>query len=319
MAKVNILDIHSRCLDFLLEYQLKTQDFYFVSRKINNKNRLEEGMYFRGNEEYMVLSFWNASDSKEFIYNINFSVDVDGHASIELSCRDNDAKLPHVVAIKTLIEAGGKNFIETKKSRWRYFYPKDLYYLDALQDFILNEKTIVDNYVLTHEECEIPVADKELDDKFVKTLPGYNAYKEAILKAKKTGSVVVKASEHIMMFQHNQLSNELVAYLKNNGYSSVVTDEDFVDIKAIDTNGKQLFFELKTATTVKSAIRQAIGQLLEYNHYPNCNKADKLIIVTVAEAKKDDVQYLMGLRQVYKIPVYYRQFDMEKKVLLKEC
>ena len=122
-----------------------------------------------------------------------------------------------------------------------------------------------------------------------------------------------------MTFQHNQLSNELVAYLKNNGYSSVVTDEDFVDIKATDSNGQKIFFELKTATTVKCAIRQALGQLLEYNHYPNCNKVDKLIIVTVLEACKEDIQYLMGLRNVYKIPVYYQQFDMDKKVLLKEC
>ena len=317
--KTDILDIHSRCLDFLLDYQLKTQDFYFVPRKINNKNRLEEGMYFRGNEAYMVMSFWNASDSKEFIYNINFSVDVEGYASIELSCRDNDARLPHVVAIKNLIEAAGKHFTETKKSRWRYFYPKETYYLDALQDFILNEKPMVDNYVLTHPGCEIPVADKELDDKYVKTLPGYKAYEEAVLKTKKTGSVVVKASEHIMKFQHNQLSNELVTYLKNNGYSLVVTDENFVDIKAVDANGKVLFFELKTATTVKSAIRQALGQLLEYNHYPNCSNADKLIIVTVSEASKEDMQYLMALRCVYKIPVYYQQFDMENKVLLKEC
>ena len=173
--KADILDIHSKCLDFLLEYQLKVQDFYFVPRKINNKNRLEEGMYFRGNESYMTLSFWNSADTKEFIYNVNFFVDVEGYASIELSCRDDDIKLPHVVAIKGLIEANGKSFIETKKSRWRYFYPKDMQYLDALQNFIVNEKPIVDSYVLKHQGCGIPLADKELDDKYVKTLPGYKS------------------------------------------------------------------------------------------------------------------------------------------------
>ena len=48
---MEILEIHSKCLDFLLDYQLKTPDFYFVPRKINNKNLLAQGMYFRGNNK----------------------------------------------------------------------------------------------------------------------------------------------------------------------------------------------------------------------------------------------------------------------------
>ena len=58
-----------------------------------------------------------------------------------------------------------------------------------------------------------------------------------------------------------------------------------------------------------------MGQLLEYNHYPNNNKADKLIIVTAHEPEKEDMQYLLGLRTIYHIPVYYQQFDMNKKQL----
>lgn len=82
--KVDILDVHRNCLDFLLEYQANHADFFFVPRKINNKNRLEQGMYFRGNDDYMVLTFWDNADSKEFIYNINWSCDSDGVSSIEL-------------------------------------------------------------------------------------------------------------------------------------------------------------------------------------------------------------------------------------------
>lgn len=321
MKKDDILGIHRKCLDFLLEYQLNTKDFYFVPRKINNKNRLDKGMYFRGNESYMVLSFWDSADPKEFIYNISFSVDYKGQSSIELSCRDDKSKLVHIKAIKELLETERNiTFKEgKKKARWRCFYPKDIYYLDALKDFILNEKVIIDNYIQTNKNCGIPLANKTLDDKYVKTLPNYKCYREAAVKAKKTGSVSVKASEYIMRFQHNQLSNELVTYLKNNGYSSVVTDMNFVDIQAIDINGTKIFFELKTATKPKNAIRQAIGQLLEYNHYPSASKADKLVIVTVSEANKNDIEYLNCLRSTYKLPVYYQQFDMNKKVLLNEC
>ena len=48
--KTDILQIHKNCLDFLLDWQAEHDDFYFVPRKINNKNRLEQGMYFRGND-----------------------------------------------------------------------------------------------------------------------------------------------------------------------------------------------------------------------------------------------------------------------------
>ena len=312
----DIIDIHEKCLDFLLDYQRKTSEFYFIPRKINNKNRLSEGMYFRGNEKYLVLSFWNSSDSKEFIYNISFQVNAKGQASIELSCRDDDKKLPHIIAIKDII---GKDFeTKNKKNRWRHFYPANIYFLDALSQFISEIKPKIDDYVLLHPECNLPLADKEIDDMYVKTLPIYKVYKESTTNEKTTGSVMVKPSEYFMSFQHNKLSNELVKYLNSNGYSSVVTEEDFIDIKAIDSNGKKLLFELKTATRAKSAIRQALGQLLEYNHYSTQNKADKLIIVSEAHASPDDIKYLKTLREQYSLPVYYQQFDIDKKVLTAE-
>lgn len=318
MSKTDILEVHKNCLDYLLNYQSNHTDFYFVPRKYNNKHRLEQGMYFLGNEDYMVLSFWEGGDSKEFIYNINFSVSNDGKPSLELSCRDRDERVSYVIAIKDLIEKEGKKFKETKVNRWRYFYSDGMSYLEALQDFIENEKPMIDQYLSQNPQSGIILANKDTDNKYVKKLPGYDSYIEAIHKAKKTGSVTAKASEYIMTFQHNQLSNEFERYLKDNGYTCVVTDEDFVDIKATDNKGKKIFFELKTATSVKLAIRQAIGQLLEYNHYPNKSKADKLIIVTIHEPEKEDMQYLMGLRTIYNIPVWYQWFDMDNKVLSQE-
>lgn len=316
--KIDILNVHRACLDFLLECQINDDKFFFVPRKINNKNRLEQGMYFRGNENYLVLSFWDSADTKEFIYNINWSCDTSGVSSVELSCRDNDAVLPYVVAIKELLESSGKKFKETKKNRWRYFYPEKMHYLITLQEFITNEKPLIDEYLKKHSESGIPLANSDTNDKYVKTLPCYTQYMDSIQKAKETGSIKVKASEYIMSLQHNELSNAMVEYLKSNGYKNVKTEDNYVDIKCVDASGKLIFFELKTAQTVKAAIREALGQLLEYNHYPNTKRADKLVIVTKHEPEKEDVQYLMGLRMVYNLPIYYQYFDTNKKILSKE-
>ena len=316
--KVDILDIHKACLDYLLEYQMKDDKFFFVPRKINNKNRLEQGMYFRGNEDYLVLSFWDSADTKEFIYNINWSCDNSGRSSIELSCRDNEDVLPYVLAIKKILETSGKNFKETKKNRWRYFYPENEYFLNTLHEFVTCEKVLIDDYLKKHPESGIPLADSVTNEKYVKTLPGYSQYMDSIQNAKKLECVKVKPSEYMMSFQHKELSIALVEYLKKSGYENIKSEEDYVDIKCVDATGQKIFFELKTAQTVKAAIREAVGQLLEYNHYPNKKCADKLIIVTKHEPEKEDVQYLTGLRKIYNIPVYYQYFDISKKLLSKE-
>ena len=48
-----------------------------------------------------------------------------------------------------------------------------------------------------HPESGIPLASSDTNDKYVKTLPCYTQYMDSVKKAKKTGSVKVKASEYI--------------------------------------------------------------------------------------------------------------------------
>lgn len=320
MSKLDIIEMHRNCLDFLLKWQLEHDDFYFVPRKRNNRGRLDKGMYFRGSDDYIVLTFWNKSDKVDQIYLINWDCNTSGEVSITLCCRNDPEKLPYIVAIKNMIEVTGKKFEEfsANKNKWKWYYPSDKNYIETLEDFIKHEKPMIDKYLLAHPESGIPLADEEIDNKYVKKLPGYYDYVADILIQKKTGYVEAVKSEYIMTLKHNELSNEMVKYLRNKGYTDVVTDKEFVDIQATDPQGKKIYFELKTADTVKLCIRQALGQLLEYNHYPNKNNADKLIIVTSLEITQQDMQYLIGMRSRYNIPVYYQQFDMDKKSLSKE-
>lgn len=312
--------MHRNCLNFLLKWQLEHDDFYFMPRKINNRGRLDKGMYFRGNDDYVVISFWNKTDIVDKIYLINWDCSTSGEVSITLSCRNDPKKLSYILAIKDMIEDTGKKFeqFSPNKNKWKWYYPSNMNYLETLEDFVTHEKPMIDEYLRAHPESDIPLADIGIDDKYVKTLPGYLDHVTNILIQKKTGDVEAVKSEYIMTLKHNELSNEMVKYLRNKGYTDVVTDKDFVDIQAIDLQGNKIYFELKTADTVKLAVRQALGQLLEYDHYPNKNNADKLIIVTALEITQQDMQYLIGLRSRYNIPVYYQQFDMDKKSLSKE-
>ncbi len=314
----DILRIHKSCLDFLLECQAENDEFFFVPRKSNKNKRLEKGMYFLGNESYLVLSFWDSADYRERIYNINWACRSNGESYIELSSKSDDEKFRYLCEIKDMLENPERKFSPVRKNKWIYTYPKEEHFLNTLKDFVTKDKPMIDSYLKRHPESGIPLADRSTNDKYVKKLPCYTRIMEKVRADKKTGSVMVRPSEYMMTFRHNELSNALVKYLDTHGYRNIKTEDNYVDIKCNDKSGQNIFFELKTGMTVKSAIRNAIGQLLEYNHYPDTDKAENLIIVTGLEPEEDDVKYLNKLRKIYKLPIYYQYFDMEKKELSKK-
>jgi hypothetical protein len=98
------------------------------------------------------------------------------------------------------------------------------------------------------------------------------------------------------------------------GKSAVEYEKSYIDI-ALCLKKKWTFFEIKTALTVKSCIREAMGQLLEYGHYANQNLAKKLVVVGDAKPSCDDALYLKNLRDRYQLPVFYSQWRWDSMKL----
>ena len=118
---------------------------------------------------------------------------------------------------------------------------------------------------------------------------------------------------------HDKMQNQIVLILRadsNYDSNTIYTEHENVDVKAKTTTGEMHFFELKTAVA-KLSIRQALGQLLEYNHYPNKSKAEKLYIVSYYEPTPTDIAYMNYIRDTYKINVWYRYFEFGTNVLHK--
>ncbi len=78
------------------------------------------------------------------------------------------------------------------------------------------------------------------------------------------------------------------------------------------------FYEIKTNKSIRMCIREALSQLLEYAHFPNRNNANKFVIVSQNPITKNVKKYLKNIREIYKIPIYYRQFDLTQNELLRE-
>ena len=111
--------------------------------------------------------------------------------------------------------------------------------------------------------------------------------------------------------KHKRLQNRLYCALcKQYGADAVQYEQDFVDLKVTGPDG-DTFFEIKTDSSAKRCIRNAIGQLLEYSCYPAAERANRLVVVGDASASSDDIKYLGYLRSRYSIPISYAQFDWE--------
>lgn len=88
----------------------------------------------------------------------------------------------------------------------------------------------------------------------------------------------------------------------------------FIDL-VIKHDNQFVFFEIKTNKSIRICIREALSQLLEYGHFPNTKNADKFVIISQNPINDDTKTYLKNLRFLYKIPIYYKQFDLQEQKL----
>jgi hypothetical protein len=107
---------------------------------------------------------------------------------------------------------------------------------------------------------------------------------------------------------HPHLQDDLFRLLKGRyGIGNVDCEKDYVDITVKDGN-KTILIEIKTYPTPLAAIREAIGQLLEYAYYhgPQTGTvADELIVIAPGEINKRVEEYIHHLRTAFKIPISY--------------
>ena len=164
------------------------------------------------------------------------------------------------------------------------------------------------------EQFFIVASDTEISRPFVFT-PGHNS--------RPVGAVDVKAPMNKVSARrlHNLIQNKLYEFLKNkHGEKNVGTEVNTGDGTSIDVvleeDSEYWFYEIKTASSVKASIRQALPQLLEYSYWPNENKAVRLIVVSHLPAGQIPEQYLDMLRNTFGIPIYYEQFCLESEMLI---
>lgn len=120
---------------------------------------------------------------------------------------------------------------------------------------------------------------------------------------------------------HNRIQSKIYQQLaKKFGKDNVGTELNagygsLIDVVVKESNGKFIFYEIKTSYSVRLSIRDALAQLLEYAYYPNRNNAIKIVVVSPNAITKEAQSYLEHLRNLFSIPVYYQRYDPEQEKL----
>ena len=88
-----------------------------------------------------------------------------------------------------------------------------------------------------------------------------------------------------------------------------VNKNNYIDLVAKKLSGKYIFFEIKTSPDPRLCIRQALGQLMEYSHFPNKDYAEELIVVGMGE-KTPVIENYINKLNTYEINIDYLQIPL---------
>jgi hypothetical protein len=138
-----------------------------------------------------------------------------------------------------------------------------------------------------------------------------------------TSNYVREKKEVEIKLFHKQISRSLTKHLVTiHGTTNVRAEHPLkgsqkrVDL-LVRIKGQYSFYEIKTYPSIKTSIREALGQLLEYVFDTGLVQQVEMIIVSHIPADDSIVRYMKFIREQCKIPLYYQYFDL-KTCLLSE-
>ncbi len=173
-----IQDIHNELFELLYEHFQLNPDFKFRPRKTNRSNRLEDGYWFLGNNEYLAVGFWTGDDWRTKIPGISFMVNHEGACWLHFSATDTDEKFNFIV--NKIFPAIGINEKEKdfRNNGGKYtlaFKSRNL--KDCLFEFLTTQYPFIDLIIQKKKVAENGINIIE-DEVFLKDLNKILKYKE---------------------------------------------------------------------------------------------------------------------------------------------
>ncbi|HET9364556.1 MAG TPA: hypothetical protein VFP71_06130, partial [Candidatus Angelobacter sp.] len=113
------------------------------------------------------------------------------------------------------------------------------------------------------------------------------------------------AMRKVITPRHNGLSNDFRCWLARQFRINAVQEKEQIDIK-FSCKGQSVLVELKICFGVGTtkSIREALGQILEYSHYPKREPAENWLIVLDEEPSSNDKCFIEKLRTERLLPLF---------------
>lgn len=104
--------------------------------------------------------------------------------------------------------------------------------------------------------------------------------------------------------RHKRMARRFAKWLIENGYKKVEVEKNQIDLR-FRGSGTRYMAELKIVYSIstKHAIREAVGQVLEYNYYEGRKPADKWVILIDSEPSDEDRKYIKRLSRTHNFPL----------------
>lgn len=123
--------------------------------------------------------------------------------------------------------------------------------------------------------------------------------------------------------KHNVLQTKFLKYLQQEfGKKSVKRECNSYGASRIDITRKTdtgfVFYEIKTFNSLRSSIREGLGQLLEYCLYPNVIEAESIVLVSHVHPSEEIKEYLTHIKKFINLPFSYIHFDLDKETIISE-
>ena len=121
---------------------------------------------------------------------------------------------------------------------------------------------------------------------------------------------------------HNLIQNEVYKILKAEFPDHEIGTEIPTNVGSVDIVRKlpdsYVFYEIKTSTSIKTNIRQGIAQIMEYAYWNQIPNVIELVIIGPSSSTDSSKRYLDKLRTDFKLPIYFRYFNLDNSTLTKK-
>lgn len=125
--------------------------------------------------------------------------------------------------------------------------------------------------------------------------------KRAVGKIPRSGQLATQVD-----LVHSQLQQELYEALKTKFRNGVIMEEGYVDVK-LRLGSESVLFEVKSDPNPIAAIREAVGQLLQYAYQCGLDgeRVSELVVVGPGHLGDRERRYLRHLRHTRGLPISY--------------